>query len=607
MLNTSVEYANGMVPSTTARRETKVRITAAAINQPLSAIGWDSLGADPQTRIKQVSDQIYNTQLRIASGELNRWTLDGQTVVQPDVDQVHTQIGYVTLEVGESWASPFPFIEVTSDYTGIIDGFSVIFDTVGVEYPPIFDVYIEYGTSLNTTISVTDHASPIYTYFGEFEDPTLIRVILKSWSQVGHKGRVSEITFGVVEQFGGTYGEPLLSVNVIDEVDLTTETLPYGELSFTFYDQSGDFNLLYPGDRTKIFTLSSSIQVELAVRTAGGYFEYQQIATFRFSQWLSDEVKIVTVKGVDLIGFVTDKLVREPYGGRSQTNSADVITSFVYDPYGLNLDPTVNVSIDPAIFPSTGTDFQDGPYAETAQKELIRIAQWGCAIPYVDYRGVIMFGSLDTVAGSSIPIEQMFEGIQVERYKEVAGIRVYYYSYAKSVDTFEISSITGVFGTGTTLEIDIGYDFTDLVATGSGGATVDWELGFASGINTVGVSGTGTITITAKKWIEGRLFVEAPNTVATDPAAQWIDIENPHICTLSKATEVAAWLLAIYQRIAKVQFDWRGTPVIEVLDPIEVEPESSRLIDGIVDRQEWTHDGALEYHTRVVGMWLHGD
>jgi hypothetical protein len=593
-----------MIPAITAFRETRVRITVKSVTEPVTASVTDSSGADAHSRDDQVINNVYNTRYRYASAEPNCWKLDGSTVLQPDAEQTDAEVGFVSEAVSDGdgeYTSP-PYVEVTIDPVVEVKGLAIAFDLLDNEYAVTFDVYLEYGSSETDTVNVTDNDKPIYNLVGLYEDLSLVKVTVNSWSAVSKKAKITEIGFGLVEQFGTGLTEPLLNVNCTDEVDITLAAMPYGELVFEFYDVNGDFSVLTPTDRTLVFTDGTTIAAELGVKTADGSFEYLLAGTYHFDKWTVSKSKVVQVRAIDLIGRQGPKVPMEATGNRTKTSAYNAVLSFLDE---ASFKFPTNVEVDTDYFPNTGTDFLEGPYAGSVLDELIMLGQWSMTIPCVDNTGTLKFIPIPTTAGRTIDINNVFEDPRLVRYDQICGIRVFYYDVAVSSDITEIATASGAFGESTYLVFNIGYnyEFYDVVAYG--GAAVESSPGFEFGNYTVEVSGTGGVTIRGKAWAIGKQFYEAPSSAAVDAKAVWIEVDNPHICTLERATAVATWLLAIYDRMAEVDFGWRGTPEVETMDMVNLEPVSGTEVDAIVVKHEWKHDGALEYRTKAAAMALH--
>lgn len=599
-------YASAMTPPITDMRETRVRVTVKSITEPVVAEVTGTHGADTISRDAQVINGVYNARYRFASAEPDCWVLDGSTVLQPDPEQV-AEVGFMSADVcgADGTFTDPPYTEITVDPVVDVTGLAIMFDLLDNQYAPAFDIYLEYGTAQTATINVTGNTRSIYNLATAYTGLAKVKVTVNAWSAVGRRAKITEVGFGLIQQFGDELAEPLLSVNCIDEVDITTRTMPYGELSFEFYDTNNDFSVLTPSERTKVFTEGTTISVELGVRMPDGTFEYVLSGTYRFGQWSISQRRVVTVHAVDLIGFAGPRAPLEQYGGRSKTSSYNAVVSFFNDASAADLNFPANVEIDAAIFPNTGADYLDGPYANTVLEQLIRLAQWSMTIPYVDNTGVLRFKALTNTPTKVIGIENIFQDPRMVRYEQIRGVRVFYYDVAASSDITEIASATGVYGAGTTLVFDVGYNYEIYDVVAFGGTSVVSTGGFAYGKYSVTVSGTGGVTVRGKAWVIGRQFVEAPNASVTDPKALWVEVDNPHICTMSRATDVANWLLGIYARIAEVNFDWRGTPEVETLDVINLEPQVGTQVDTIVLKNEWDYNGALKYATRGAAMWLH--
>lgn len=607
MQTVSEAYSAAIIPAITDLRETRVRVTVKAVTDPVAATVTDASGDATRSRNDQVINGVYNTRYRYASAEPDVWALDGSTVLQPDAGQTAAEVGFVSAAVSDAngdYATP-PYVEVTIDPVVDVKGLTVMFDLLDNEYAVDFDLYLEYGTAQTATINITANASPVYNLATAYADLALVKLTVNTWSAISKFAKITEIGFGLIQQFGPELAEPTLMVSAVAESDITTETLPYGELVFEFYDVNNDFSPLTPTDRTKVFTEGTTISSELGVRQPDGSFEFALTGTYRFDTWTVVASRVVRVRALDMIGFAGPRAPLEQYGGRTKTSAYNAAMSFFTDAYAANLDYPTSVYFDTTLFPNTGTDFLDGPYAGTVSMQLTRLAQWAMAIPYVDVNGVLKFKALTTTPLKVIDFANLFESPRMTRYNQILGVRVYYYDVAVSSDISEIASASADFGAGTVLVFDIGYNYEVYDAVASGGASLDSTTGFAYGKYTLTASGNGTITVRGKAWVVGKQFVEAPNTTVTDPKALWVEVTNPHICTLARASDVADWLLDIYARIAEVNFEWRGTPEVETLDVIDLEPQDGTQVDTIVLMNEWTHDGALKYSTRGAAMWLH--
>src|SRR5690606_26151252 len=104
-------------------------------------------------------------------------------------------------------------------------------------------------------------------------------------------------------------------MNVLEQVDTTSATVPADELKFTVDNSSREFNILNPEGSYVFLQQRQSARAEIGVEIHPGVFEYVNMGTYYLYDWQSDEGALTTTfTARDLIDFIPDIEIEDETG-----------------------------------------------------------------------------------------------------------------------------------------------------------------------------------------------------------------------------------------------------------------------------------------------------
>lgn len=244
----------------------------------------ESIISDKAHLINKKREQSLN----LATWEPNRFKLDGSFVFPDDTGENNGELGFVSdnlcNENGIFELEPTLIFTFGGPHSSM--GITLTFDVLNDEYATEF--IINAYDSLNNLIlskHVVDNESVQIAPLGQFYQYKKIEVIIKKWSKPYRRCRVVEVDFGIVKVYTDNN---LIKMDLVDEMDIITKTLPSAEFKFTVDNANRDFNILNPDGFHKFLQQRQNVVPEIGV-LAGTTIEYIQLGNFYLMEWTSDE------------------------------------------------------------------------------------------------------------------------------------------------------------------------------------------------------------------------------------------------------------------------------------------------------------------------------
>jgi hypothetical protein len=245
----------------------------------------ESILSNKQQLINQKREQSLN----LATWEPNRLKLDGSFTFPDDTIENNGELGFVSDNLcdGNGDFSSFPTLAFIFGESHSSMGITVTFDVLNNEYAKEFTINA-YDASNNIILSqnIIDNTEVQLVSLGQYFEYKKIEVIIKRWNKPYRRARVVEVDFGVVRVYTDNN---LIKMNLIEEMDLTTSTLPSSEVKFTVENANREFNILNPEGFYKFLQERQQVIPELGVVLENGNTEYVKLGEFYLMDWISDE------------------------------------------------------------------------------------------------------------------------------------------------------------------------------------------------------------------------------------------------------------------------------------------------------------------------------
>jgi len=612
-------------------RETSAKVLLAITDDVAKANITDVLTATtPETSIKGITagiPEVFNNKRfvshKFATSETDYLLLNGSFVVPQEepngfATTYDTELGYWSDEIcgsdGTFVSDPTIKLEFydahvvdvnpDADLTFITsDSIAVCFDDALEEYAEEFTVnaYKYWFDGIDSvvedlvdTVSVTGNTEAKVNIPGDWDGFNELEVIVTKWCKGYRRARICEIDVGYIFQYED---ENIEDVNIIEEIDLNSMTLPYNQLDFSVVDENKLFHPLNTSGIAQYLTVGQKVDVQLGVRTLNDEFVYKNAGTFYLTGWDSNNLS-ASFTAQDLFSLNTsNKYDKQDVG---TTDIATVLTD-VLSYYGID-----SYTTDGSFTTSTAC----GGYwpLSTLRESLRLIAQAGMGVLFVNRDNEVYIADVGDDA-NSIDLDNMANFPKVTQEKQIKDIIVNYYQFAEGATTETIFDETGDFGTPEKLEkVVFNGPYSSVIVSWTDDnplepSQVD-ETIFTNAVYLditpySEISGVvpGTLTITGKPVI----ITKKQTTISVSEKGETIEIDNPLITTLTHATAVGNWIKSNYEKLNIIDVNWQQDPDITLNNVLSVETEFGTETSHIVTKNELNYAGYLSGSTSTKG------
>ena len=420
MIKVSNEYKEAIYAPT---RMTKGRVTFdisdVTARGDISDISTttESIISNKQQLINQKREQSIN----IATWEPNRFKLDGSFSFADDNMANNGELGFASDNLcGENGIFQLePTLTFTFNDIHSSMGITLTFDVFNDEYATDFTINA-YDELNNLILSkdVIDNDKPQVAIIGQFYQYSKIEVIIKKWSKPFRRCRVAEVDFGVVRVYTD---DNLIKMDLIEEMDIATKTLPSSELRFTVYNENREFNILNPDGFYKFLQERQQVIPEIGV-VVGPTTEYVELGKYYLMDWTSDEGSLTATFTARNIIDIMSSYDYENLAPKSNYSLYQMAVDI------FNICQVTNYEIDPAL----QNIMTNGLIKKTNCRnalQMIVIASM-CNV-YVDRDSKLIIKQSPLVLGDSvdtIDIDNMYKEPKIELAKIVKSVSVSYYS-----------------------------------------------------------------------------------------------------------------------------------------------------------------------------------
>lgn len=303
---------------TARRRRITVRATFDLRDPDAVVSGAASSAQSPYSQIGQVYDEITDqTDFKLGTLEQDRIQLDGSWALPPDdPDEVAAeQLGWwggVLSGADGTFASPQPYIELNFTGMSILQAFTLWFSQNPYDgVPESFRVDVYSAATLAFSRIVEGNAD-YHVLIEQFTvyDPTRIRITMLKWSRPYTYPRLTDLFFGLFEQWSG---RDIYSVDVLTESTFTGLSLPYSTCDLEAYNKGHRFDPYAPNSLFLSIEERQAIPIDWGIYLPDGTIEWVPGGWY-YQQSGGWEIKDLTVRWslVDIIGMLVDRNYSPP-------------------------------------------------------------------------------------------------------------------------------------------------------------------------------------------------------------------------------------------------------------------------------------------------------
>jgi hypothetical protein len=506
-----------------------------------------SFGEASISRLEQVFDRERSMTYKYATFEPDYFKLDGSMRLPPESDQEDVELGFWSDEICDANGlyinNPTISISFGGPHNAI--GITVTFDTINNEYASEFTLVViayEGGVLLNQDFVGNDR--PTFVLSQSLEGVGTINLIITKWAKGNRRARVTEIDFGIVQEYTG---KDLINLSIVEEMDLVGSTVPSNELHFTLDNQLRLFNILNPDGIYRFILPKQQVRAYMGLQIGETEedIEFVQVGKYYLTEWQTDEGALTTsFTARDIF----DQLEVFNYSGSLGVTNLFLLAEDIFSKANI-----VDYQIDPRL---TGEQTNGFTEPVSARLALQAIAIAGQAIIYQDRRGTLRIEHIEPLEISTGFIT--FPG----------------------PDTY-----VGM----TTPEVSNDYNFQ----------AIDFENTFAEPQINLNEP-VQTLTFLVNDGSPEGTVATFQNPLVLKNGASY-RIENPLINTTLHAGRVADWMFAEYNAKGYYRATWRQNPALVCGDAVMVEDSFGQKKKARIVKQEYEFEGFLTGNTEAIG------
>lgn len=343
----------------------------------------------PLSRKNQLTDKERAMSYKYATFEPNYFKLDGSFRIPPKPNEGDFEVGWWSeiLSDADGIFTPSQDIEFSFSEAHSSAGITITFDPKTNEYASDFsiDVYT-LGDILIYSENVINNTKVSYIMDKGVEDYGKVVITITKWINPFRRARIVEVDFGVII----TYGiDKIIKANIIEQLDVISDTIPSNELVFTIDNMDKSFNILNPKGFHKYLKETQEVDISFGLDIGNETYEDIPMGVFYLTDWKSDEGAMTTTfTARDIFEILEQKMYEGSFAGTLYDLAEEVLIAAGVEEY----------QIDIALQSISTNGFTK---ALSARKALQYIGVAGKAVVYQDRYGVLVIKRLTLLNDST--------------------------------------------------------------------------------------------------------------------------------------------------------------------------------------------------------------
>lgn len=302
------------------RNRSYVRITFGNVDTTAATDGeWESNGAASISEFETV-DYAYQYGDTYVSLELNRWALDGKSLLVPTGEDV--QDGFISSLMSDAegnFTTP-PVITREFSLKHIFPGLTLTFDTRQQEWPleVTADFYLNGAIVDTQTVSITSVQTTISTTATEVDKVTITFDRCLPYRRL----RLENVLYGLNVQF---VNKDIVSTQQKHDVDPLSRRLPTETMQFTILDYEHKYDPDNPAGIYAYVDKNSPIEIQFGYELPDSSVEWLKPDNYVLNAKPSAQNNQATFNGTGLIGSLTGTFYKSKLGSKSLYNMAEEV------------------------------------------------------------------------------------------------------------------------------------------------------------------------------------------------------------------------------------------------------------------------------------------
>lgn len=246
------------------------------------------------SRKDQLTNKIRAMSNKYATFERDYFKLDGSFILPPKpTEMLDNELGWWSNSLcdGNGIFNPYQALEFNFSKEHSSAGLTIYFDILNNEYATEFDIDVYGSTGLIKNDSIIANTDSRYIYVSQLSNYKRIVITIKKWCKGYRRVKITEVDFGIIKEYTDSN---LIKMNVLQELNPTSSTLPADELKFTVDNSNREFNVLNPEGFYGFLKEGQECFPEIGVELVDGTIEYIPVGKFYLKNWQSDEGTLTT-------------------------------------------------------------------------------------------------------------------------------------------------------------------------------------------------------------------------------------------------------------------------------------------------------------------------
>lgn len=302
------------------RNRSYVRITFGNVDTTAATDGeWESNGAANISEFDTV-DYTFQYEQTYAALELNRWSLNGNTLIVPNSGTV--QDGFISSHMSNAEGDFDTPAVITREFTQThsFPGLTLTFDTRQEEWPleVTVDFYLNNAVVDTQTVSVTSTQIVVNTTAAEVDKVTITFGSCLPY----RRPRLESVLYGLNMQFTN---RDIISTQQKHDVDPLSRRLPSETMQFTILDYEHNYDPDNPAGIYAFVDKNSPIEIQFGYELPDGTIEWLKSDKYVLNAKPSAQNNQATFSGTGLIGSLSGTFYKSKLGSKSLYDMAEEV------------------------------------------------------------------------------------------------------------------------------------------------------------------------------------------------------------------------------------------------------------------------------------------
>ena len=302
------------------REQSFVEITFSQVDTAAATDGnWVSNGAQSYSEFDTL-DYGYDYQESYAALELNRWALDGNTVIVPSSGTMYD--GFVSSHMSNAegkFTTPAVLTRAFSN-PHTFPGITLTFDTRYQEWPDTVtvDFYLNGAVLESLTLPVEGTELVINTKVASCD-----KIVLTIGNTLPYRRpRLQQVLYGVQKKFGN---DDIVSIKESHDVDPLSRRLPQETMQFVLLDYEHNYDPDNPKGIYAYLDKKSPISLRYGYMLPTGKVEWLKADKYVLNSKPKAAKNQATFTGTGLVGSLTGTFYKSKLGSKSLYNMAEEV------------------------------------------------------------------------------------------------------------------------------------------------------------------------------------------------------------------------------------------------------------------------------------------